>query len=109
MRKEEPTYFGTSDSSGLQKTITNGADVRRRWRYYDLFNKAPGTSTYAQSRGGSGDEMHIAIIDEDGGIIGTKGEILERFEAVSKASDAKSPQGDTNYYSDVIYNSSSYV
>jgi len=109
VRKEEPTYFGTSDSSGLQKTITNGADVRRRWRYYDLFNKAPGTSTYAQSRGGSGDEMHIAIIDEDGGIIGTKGEILERFEAVSKASDAKSPQGDTNYYSDVLYNSSNYV
>ena len=109
VRKEEPTYFGTSDSSGLKKTITNGADVRRRWRYYDLFNKAPGTSTYAQSRGGSGDEMHIAIIDEDGGIIGTKGEILERFEAVSKASDAKSPQGDTNYYSDVLYNSSNYV
>ena len=109
VRKEEPSYYGTSDSSGLQKTITNGADVRRRWRYYDLFNKAPGTSTYALTRGGSGDEMHIAVIDEDGGIIGTKGEILERFEAVSKASDAKSPQGDTNYYSDVLYNSSNYI
>jgi len=109
VRKEEPTYIGTSDSSGLQKTITNGANVRRRWRYYDLFNKAPGTSTYAQSRGGSGDELHIIVVDEDGGINGTKGEVLEKFEAVSKASDAKSPQGDTNYYSDVLYNSSNYV
>ena len=97
VRKEEPTYIGTSDSSGLQKTITNGANVRRRWTYYDLFNKAPGTSTYAQSRGGSGDELHIIVVDEDGGINGTKGEVLEKFEAVSKASDAKSPQGDTNY------------
>ena len=109
VRKEEPNYFGTSDSSGLHKAISGTPAVRRRWRYYDLFNKAPGTSTYAQTRGGSGDEMHIAIIDEDGGIVGTKGDVLEKFEAVSKASDAKSPQGDTNYYSDVIYNSSSYV
>ena len=109
VRKEEPNYFGTSDSSGLHKAISGTPAVRRRWRYYDLFNKAPGTSTYAQTRGGSGDEMHIAIIDEDGGLVGTKGDVLEKFEAVSKASDAKSPQGDTNYYSDVIYNSSSYV
>ena len=109
VRKEEPSYYGTSDSSGLQKTITNGANVRRRWRYYDLFNKAPGTSTYAQTRGGSGDELHIAIVDEDGGINGTKGEVLEKFEAVSKASDGKSPQGDTNYYSDVLYNQSNYI
>jgi hypothetical protein len=109
VRKEEPSYYGTSDSSGLQKTITNGADVRRRWIYYDLFNKAPGTSTYAQTRGGSNDELHIIVVDEDGGINGTKGEILEKFEAVSKASDAKSPQGDTNYYSDVLYNQSNYI
>jgi len=109
VRKEEPTYIGTSDSSGLQKTITNGANVRRRWRYYDLFNKAPGTSTYAQQRGGSGDELHIIVVDEDGGINGTKGEVLEKFEAVSKASDGKSPQGDTNYYSDVLYNQSNYI
>ena len=53
--------------------------------------------------------MHIAVVDEDGGINGTKGEVLEKFEAVSKASDAKSPQGDTNYYSDVIFNSSYYI
>ena len=109
VRKEEPSYYGTSDSSGLQKTITNGANVRRRWRYYDLFNKAPGTSTYAQTRGGSNDELHIIVVDEDGGINGVKGEVLEKFEAVSKASDGKSPQGDTNYYSDVIYNQSNYI
>ena len=32
--------------------------------------------------------MHIVIIDEDGGISGT-GTILEIFEGVSQASDAK--------------------
>ena len=109
VRKEEPQYFGASDSSGLHAEPTNGAQVRRRWRHYDLFDKAPGTSPYAQANGGSGDELHIVIVDEDGGISGTKGEALETFGAVSKGSDAKTPQGSTNYYPDVIYNSSNYI
>ena len=49
------------------------------------------------------------MIDEDGEITGTKGEILEKFEAVSKASDAKTAQGSVNYYPDVLYKSSNYV
>ena len=57
VRKEEPQHFGASDSSGLHATPTDGANVRRRWRYYDLFDKAPGTSPYATARGGSGDEL----------------------------------------------------
>ena len=109
VRKEEPQYFGASDSSGLHAVPTNGAQVRRRWRHYDLFDKAPGTSPYAQANGGSGDELHIVVVDEDGGISGTKGEVLETFGAVSKGSDAKTPQGSTNYYPDVIYNSSNYI
>ena len=43
VRKEEPSYYTASDSSGLHAVPTNGANVRRRWRYYDLFDKAPGT------------------------------------------------------------------
>jgi phage tail sheath protein FI len=109
VRKEEPQYFTASDSSGLHAEPTNGAQVRRRWRHYDLFDKAPGTSPYAQANGGSGDELHIVVVDEDGGISGTKGEVLEIFGAVSKGSDAKTPQGSTNYYPDVIYNSSNYI
>ena len=109
VRKEEPSYYVTTNSSGLHSEITGTPDVRRRWRYYDIFDKAPGTSPYAQARGGVNDEMHIAVIDEDGDLSGTKGSILEKFAAVSKASDGKTPQGDTNYYSDVLYNQSNYI
>jgi len=109
VRKEEPQYFAASDSSGLHATITDGANVRRRWRHYDLFDKAPGTSPYATALSGVNDELHIVVVDEDGGITGTKGDVLETFGAVSKASDAKTPQGSVNYYPDVIYNSSSYI
>ena len=109
VRKDEPSYYGTSDSSGLHSELTGTPDVRRRWRYYDIFDKAPGTSPYTQARGGVNDELHIVIVDEDGELSGTKGTVLEKFAAVSKASDAKSPQGDTNYYPDVIFNQSSYI
>ena len=53
--------------------------------------------------------MHIVVVDEDGGITGTAGEVLEVYDSVSKASDAKTPQGDTNYYADVLYNQSEYI
>ena len=109
VRKEEPQHFGTSDSSGLHAVPTNGAAVRRRWKYYDLFDKAPGTSPAAAAKGGSNDELHVVVVDEDGAITGTKGDVLETYDAVSKGSDAKTPQGDVNYYPDVIYNKSNYI
>ena len=106
VRKNEPNHFTASDSSGLIAALTDGANVRRRWEHYDLVDKAPGTSAYVSERGGSGDELHIVVVDEDGGITGTKGEVLEVYNALSKASDAKTPQGETNYYPTVIQNNS---
>ena len=108
-RKDEPEYYTASDSSGLFAALINGATVTRYWEFYDLVDKAPGTSPYATSKGGSADELHIVVVDEDGGITGNKGDVLEVFAAVSKASDAKTPQGDTNYYPTVIQNKSNYI
>jgi len=98
-----------SGTGGLHTAVANGSQVRRRWQYYDLVDGAPGTSDYVSTRSGSNDEMHVVVVDEDGGITGTAGEVLEVYERVSKASDAKNPQGDTNYYPDVIYNQSEYI
>ena len=98
-----------SGTGGLHTAVANGSQVRRRWQYYDLVDKAPGTSVYASNRSGVNDEMHIVVVDEDGGITGTAGEVLEVYDSVSKGSDAKTPQGDTNYYVDVLYNQSEYI
>ena len=97
-----------SGTGGLHTAVANGSAVRRRWQYYDLVASAPGTSEYASNRSGVNDEMHIVVVDEDGGITGTAGEVLEVYDSVSKGSDAKTPQGDTNYYVDVLYNQSEY-
>ena len=53
--------------------------------------------------------MHIAVIDEDGGISGTAGTILETFEGVSQAHDAKTSTGASNYYPNVIYHQSKFI
>jgi|MDTC01.3.fsa_nt_gb hypothetical protein len=96
-------------TGGLKRVVADNARIKRRWRYFDAVDGAPGTSTYASTRSGSNDEMHIVVVDEDGGITGVPGEILETYSKVSKASDAKTPQGDDNYYPNVIYNKSNNI
>ena len=98
-----------SGSGGLLTTITDGANVRRRWRYYDSVGTGPGTSPYVSDRSGSGDEIHVVVVDEDGDVTGVPGSVLETFEKLSKAADAKTPQGDSNYYPDVLYAKSQHV
>ena len=72
-------------------------------------NGAPGTSAYAAKYGSTGDELHIIVEDQDGLISGTKGTILEVFQYLSQASDAKKEDGTSIYYKDVINNQSEYV
>ena len=79
------------------------------WAYKGNFNSAPGTSTYATSVGGTNDEVHVIIIDEDGLWTGTPGTVLEKYSYVSRASDAKTSNGSTNYYKNVINADSKYV
>ena len=96
-------------SGGLKRTVVDNARIKRRWRYYDSVDGAPGTSPYVSNRNGSGDEIHVVVVDEDRGITGTPGEVIETFSNLSKAADAKTPQGDTNYYPTVIKNQSNYI
>ena len=98
-----------SGVGGLHTAVADNAAVRRRWQYYDLVSAAPGTSPYTTDRGGSNDEIHVVVLDETGDITGKAGDVLEVYDSVSKASDAKTPQGDDNYYPNVIFNKSKYV
>ena len=77
--------------------------------YQADFNSAPGTSTYASSLNGTNDELHVAVIDEDGLWTGVRGTVLEKFPYLSKGSDAKNSDGSSNYYKDAINNQSEYV
>ena len=69
----------------------------------------PATSLFANNVGGHRDELHILVVDVDGKITGTTGALLERFIGVSKASDAKTSVGETNYYVEVLKQRSQYL
>ena len=105
------------NGGGLKTALAAATNVRRRWRFYDLFDAAPGTSTYATGKGLIGDEMHVVVFDTTGDISGfradTNGErtnaVLETFPFVSQAASAKTSQGGTNFYPDVIYGQSKLI
>jgi phage tail sheath protein FI len=96
-------------STALPASVTVGAPVLRKWQYADDFGVAPGTSDYTASRTGSGDEMHVIVIDESGKISGVANTVLEKYAFVSKASDAQNNDGSSNYYKIQINNRSRYV
>ena len=101
--------YPATTATGLASALPNMTNVDRWWQYYEQFSGAPGTSQYASDRSSSGDELHIIVVDEDGDISGVKDEILEKWENLSKAFDAKTDDGAGNYYVDVLYNSSNYL
>ena len=90
--------------------VAAGTPILRKWQYADQFGVAPGTSDYAVAAGGSNDEMHIIVVDEDGQFSnGLANTVLEKFAFASKASDAKFGDGSTNYYVNVLNQRSRYV
>jgi phage tail sheath protein FI len=105
-------YPGSLGNS-LKVAICANANVTAftSWTYAPFFDKAPGTSSFVATKfkSDANDEMHIAVIDEDGLISGTANTVLERFASVSKATNAKGESGESLYWRDVLYNNSRYV
>jgi len=91
------------------KVSVADANTYSGWTYESQFSDAPATSTYVSNAGGTRDEMHIIVVDEDGVISGTQNTVLEKYPFVSKAGDAKDDSGNTNYYKNVLANKSKYI
>lgn len=97
-------------ANSLRVSICGASSVAfNAWAYKDQFTSAPSTSSYAAAVGGSGDEVHVIVVDENGVITGTAGTVLEKFEFLSQARDAKKFDGSTNYYKEVINAQSKYI
>lgn len=93
----------------VASTIGLSASMKFRSKYADLFQLTAETSTQAAAKGGSNDELNVVVIDEDGLFTGTRGTILETFQNVSKAYDARNNDGQPNYVTSVINSESNYI
>ena len=94
-------YTGVNAITGLSAT--------KLWKYHDLVSGAPGTSDFVSNKGGTSDELHLVVLDEDGDITGTKGQVLEVYESLSRGTDAKTESGESNFYKDVIERQSDWI
>ena len=99
---EDPLQIATNVS---QNTIP------RYWEFFNVVDAAPGTSDYVTQFGNSAakDEIHAVVVDQGGKFTGSPGTILETFRAMSRATDAKTIDGGTNYYKTVVNEQSKYV
>jgi len=123
------------DSFGLVQSVTHGAFIARyagsignslaisacgssagtgpidfdAWEFKNEFGARPGTSLYVQNLGGTADEFHLVVYDENGLWSGVTGTVLERFSNVSLSKNAKDGQGNSIYFRDKINNTSKYI
>jgi hypothetical protein len=85
------------------------ANTYSGWAYSGYFTDTPATSDYVDEKGGSNDELHIVVIDTLGIFSFSANTVIERFGFVSKAADAQSFDGSSNYYKNVINTNSKYI
>jgi hypothetical protein len=104
-------YPGVLGNSIKVVTVANAAAYADSTNdaYRSFMDAAPGTSDFAAAVSGAGDELHVLVIDEDGGITGVPGTVLEKFIGVSKASNGRKIDGGSNYFVSVINNGSAYI
>ena len=105
-------YFDiVTDSPYSLAAELKSSTFARYWEYHNAVDTAPGVSTYQSLQGNASatDELHVVVADENGKVTGVPGTILEVFANVSRATDAKTPEGATNYYKNVVNQNSNYV
>ena len=109
------TAVGVPDSSGatlnsaFSVDITFGTPVTVQWQYFEVFGIAPSTSSFIAAKGGSNDEIHVAVVDGSGVFTGLNGQLLEKYQFLSKCTTAKTEDGSANYWVARINQSSKYV
>ena len=106
------TAVTNSSSMTVNLGFTNTATAQthsRTWEYAGLFDKEPVTTQGTADKGGLYDEVHVAVVDEDGEWTGNLNEGLEIYTGLSVAKNAKFEDGSKAYYVDALNRRSKYV
>lgn len=107
------TSLTFTNDTGLTTAGTTSISIL--WEYWQNVASRPNNSRFALNKAGVGanatiyDEIHVAVVDEDGAITGVAGTILELHEGLSKGSDAKSTDGTSLYYKTYVNLNSQWI
>lgn len=102
--------ISVDDEFKLSSNVSSDT-LNRYWEFYNFVDVAPGQSSYQLNNGNTAanDEVHIVVVDEKGKFTGSPGAILEVYKGLSRATDAKNLDGDTNYFKNVVNQKSQYL
>lgn len=96
-------------STPLTSNYTAGYTLSIKSVYSKYVTTTATTTEYATDLGGSNDLVTILVLDKNGQWTGTENTLLEKFEGVSRAFDARAFDGSSNYYKTVVNDQSAYV
>ena len=104
----EGTVTATSaqDWYDQQKLQINNSTV-----FWKTIAPRPVDTNFVSSRGGGGDAIHVAVVDDTGVVTGVAGNLLESWTFLSKALDAEA-DGDSptkNYYKNYLALNSDWI
>jgi phage tail sheath protein FI len=104
-------YFSLNfDSTWNKSANVSSTSLTRQWEYFNVVDSAPGVSSSMTNAGRTiVDEVSVVVVDEDGLISGTPGQVLEIYQNLSRATDAKKDDGTTNYYKTAINDFSRWI
>ena len=98
------------DTTWNKSTNFTANSLTRKWEYFNVVESAPGTSSAMTAAGRTiTDEVSVVVVDEDGLISGTPGQVLEIYQNLSRATNAKKDDGTTNYYKTAINDFSRWI
>ena len=107
------TSFNQTANAVYDGANTLGPDsFTRYWEYFNNVDGAPIRTQWVAERNSNTsvvDGIHVVIVDEKGEFTSAPGTLLEVFQNVSRATDAKLPDGTENYYKNVINTRSRYA
>jgi phage tail sheath protein FI len=96
-------------STMLTKDQASGMTYTHKSVYAKYVGSNSYTTPYAADAGGSGDQINVLVFDKDGTWTGTANTLLEKFEGLSRATDARKFDGSSNYYRTVVNDQSAYI
>ena len=104
------------NGGGLKSALADGTDVRRRWAFYDLFDSATVHQHTQLVKVLSVTRCTLLYLIElvtflvsEKTLVKEQTQFLKHSHLYRKEASAKTAQGGTNYYPDVIYGQSKFV
>ena len=107
------TTLAFTNNTGASAATSSSGQVL--WEFWDQVESRPSNTRYvlnkvnASSSATIYDELHVIVVDEDGGVTGVAGSILEKWQGLSKAADAVGADGTVIYYKNYINQNSEWI